>query len=159
DDRIATGPASRTEIEFDASNAIRLGANAELHLTQLEYARYQMELGHGLATFRMLRQNDVNVEIDTPSLSIRPSRQGSVRVVVNDAGETEVTARGGDVEVFTPRGTQWIRSGQMMMARGTASDPEFQILAAGAPDDWDRWSDSRDRAMLQSNSNRYVGPG
>src|SRR5438445_7846622 len=30
DDRIATGPASRTEVEFDASNALRLGANAEL---------------------------------------------------------------------------------------------------------------------------------
>src|SRR5258707_7884424 len=83
DDRIATGPASRTEVEFDASNALRMGANAELHLAQLEYGRYQMELGRGLATFRILRQNDVNIEIDTPSVSVRPSRQGSVRVSVN----------------------------------------------------------------------------
>src|SRR6266550_6346596 len=29
-DRIATGPSSRAEIEFDASNVLRVGANAEV---------------------------------------------------------------------------------------------------------------------------------
>src|SRR2546427_5143121 len=51
DDRIATGPSSRTEIEFDASNAIRLGANSEVRLAQLEYGCYQMELARGISTF------------------------------------------------------------------------------------------------------------
>jgi hypothetical protein len=136
-----------------------MGANAELHLAQLEYGRYQMELGRGLATFRILRQNDVNIEIDTPSVSVRPSRQGSVRVSVNEAGETEVTARLGDVEVFTPRGSQWVRAGQTLMARGSAADPEFQVVAANGIDDWDRWSESRDRLLMQSPSARNVGPG
>jgi hypothetical protein len=159
DDRIATGPASRTEVEFDAANALYLGANAELHLAQLEYGRYQMELSHGVATFRMLHQTDVNIEIDTPSVSVRPSRQGSVRIAVNDAGETEVSSRMGDVEVFTPRGSQWVRPGQTLMARGSAADPEFQVVAAAPIDDWDRWCESRDRLQLQSQSQRYVGPG
>ena len=44
DDHVATGPNSRAEIQFDASNVLRLGANAELRLSQLEYGRYQMEL-------------------------------------------------------------------------------------------------------------------
>src|SRR6266567_4724779 len=35
DDRIATGPSSRAEVQFDASNALRIGANAEVHLAQL----------------------------------------------------------------------------------------------------------------------------
>ena len=159
DDHIATGPNSRAEIEFDSSNVLRIGANAEIRLADLEYTRYQMEIAHGLVTFRMLRTTDINVELDTPSVSVRPARQGSYRVVVNDAGETEVTARGGDLEVFTPKGSQWVRSGQAMMARGSASDPEFQIVAAGGPDDWDRWCDNRDRMMLQANSNRYVPSG
>src|SRR5881628_2935421 len=50
-DRIATGPNSRGEIEFDASNALRIGANGELNLAQLEYNRYQMDLVRGIATF------------------------------------------------------------------------------------------------------------
>ena len=73
--------------------------------------------------------------------------------------QTEVTARNGDVEVFTPRGSQWVRSGQTLMARGTAADPEFQVAGAGGLDDWDRWCESRDRVVLQSNSARYVGQG
>ena len=46
-----------------------------------------------------------------------------------------------------------------MMARGTAADPEFQIENAIPGDDWDRWNDSRDRALTQSTSYQYVGPG
>ncbi len=159
DDYVATGPNSRAEIEFDANNVLRLGAGAELRLTQLEYARNQMELAHGVMTYRMLRPSDGNIEIDTPSLSVRPQRPGSFRVSVNDAGETEVTARNGDVEVFTPRGSQWVRNGQTLMARGASGDAEFQVVAAGGPDEWDRWSDSRDRAIMQSVSSRNVGPG
>src|SRR6476660_509791 len=43
DDRVATGPNSHTEVQFDSSNLLRLGANAELRLTQLENNRFQME--------------------------------------------------------------------------------------------------------------------
>jgi hypothetical protein len=159
DDYVATGPNSRAEIQFDANNVLRIGATAELRLTQLEYGRNQMELAHGVMTYRMLRPSEGNIEIDTPSLSVRPSRPGSFRVSVNEAGETEVTARNGDVEVFTPRGSQWVRNSQTLMARGAASDAEFQVVAAGGPDEWDRWSDSRDRAIMQSVSARNVGPG
>jgi hypothetical protein len=159
DDRVATGPNSRAEVQFDASNLVRLGANGEFRLTQLEYGRYQMELARGVMTYRMLRTSDGNIEIDTPSLSVRPTRQGSFRISVSDAGETEVTARNGDVEVFTPQGSQWVRSGQTLMARGASNDTEFQVVAATGMDDWDRWSDSRDRVFTQAVSPRYVGAG
>ena len=159
DDRIGTGPNSRTELQFDAANVLRLGANAGLQLTDIEYGRIQLDLAHGVLTYRVLRSVNSNIEIDTPSLSVRPSREGSVRISVNDAGETEVTARGGDVEIFNPKGSQWLHNGQTMMARGSAGDPEFQIVNAGGPDEWDRWCDSRDRLIMQSVSSRYVGPG
>jgi hypothetical protein len=159
DDRVASAASSRGEVQFDAANMLRFGANTELRLTQLEYGRTQMELARGIITYRVLRPTDSNVEIDTPNVSVRPAKQGSYRISVNEAGETEVTARSGDVEIFTPTGSQWVRSGQTLMARGTASDPEFQIVAANPPDEWDRWSDGRDRTLLQSNSPRYVGPG
>src|SRR5260370_33966834 len=35
DDRIATGPGSRAEVDFDASNALRIGATAEVPLSPL----------------------------------------------------------------------------------------------------------------------------
>jgi hypothetical protein len=46
-----------------------------------------------------------------------------------------------------------------MRARGTTADPEFQITAANPMDDWDRWNDSRDQALLGSTSYQHVGQG
>lgn len=159
EDSIATGPNSRAEVQFDASNVLRMGAGAELRLAQLEYGRTQLELAHGVATYRLLRIGDSNVEIDTPTVSVRPARQGSFRISVNDNGETEVTARNGDVEVFSPHGSQWVRAGQTLMARGTGGDAEFQVVQAGGLDEWDHWNENRDRTIMQSVSARYVGPG
>jgi hypothetical protein len=158
-DRVATAENSRAEVQFDSSNMFRMGANAEVHLTQLEAARYQFEFAKGVLTYRVLRPTDASVEIDTPSVSVRPSRVGTYRISVNDAGETQVTARSGSVEVFSPRGSQTVSAGQTLIARGDPADPEYQIVAAVGYDEWDRWNDSRDRALTQSSSPQYVGPG
>jgi hypothetical protein len=158
-DRVATAENSRAEVQFDASNMFRLGASAEVHLTQLESAHYQMELAKGTLSFRVLRPSEASVEIDTPSVSVRPSQVGSYRISVNDSGETHVTARSGSVEVFSPRGSQTVASGQTLIARGEPADPEYQIVAAVGYDEWDRWNDARDRSLTQSGSPQYVGPG
>jgi hypothetical protein len=159
DDRIATGPNSRTEVQFDGSNLLRMGGNAEIHLADLEYGRYQIEFAKGTLTFRILKPSNINIEVDTPSVSVRPSQVGSYRISVNDAGETEVTARAGNVEVYTPRGSQSVNAGQTMMARGTQSDPEFQIVSAIPLDEWDRWNEDRDQLLERpSPSARYVDP-
>ena len=160
DDSIATAPNSRAEVQFDSSNLLRIGGNAQIHLTTLEADRFQMELGKGTVTFRVLRPSNANVEVDTPSISVRPSKIGVYRISVNDAGETQLTVRSGDVEVFTPKGSQWVSQGQTMPARGTSADPEFQMGAAIGIDDWDRWNDSRDQALMQASAAyQYVPPG
>jgi hypothetical protein len=160
DDSVATAPNSRAEIQFDSSNLLRIGGNAQIHLTTLEAQRFQMELGKGTITFDVLRPSSANVEVDTPSISVRPSKVGVYRISVNDKGETQLTVRAGDVEVFTPKGSQWVSQGQTMMARGTSADPEFQIEAAIAMDDWDRWNESRDQALMQASAAyQNVPPG
>ncbi|HWC95634.1 MAG TPA: FecR family protein, partial [Candidatus Sulfopaludibacter sp.] len=158
DDRISTGPNSRAEIQFDASNVLRIGGNAEVRLADLEYNRFQIEVAKGTATYRVFRPTGANVEVDTPSVSVRPQKAGVYRIAVSEGGETEVMARQGDVEVFTPRGSQWISANQMMVARGTQADPEFQIVGARPLDDWDRWNQERDQPFMQSQSYQYVDP-
>ncbi len=159
DDRLATGTNSRAEIQFDGANLLRVGGDAEVALTQLESGRYQMAVARGTVTYRVLRNSNIDIEVDTPSVSVRPSRQGAYRIAVTDAGETEVTARSGEVEVFSPHGSQWVRAGQTLMARGSASDPEFQMVRALPSDEWDRWNENRDQTFTRSASNQYVGPG
>ncbi len=43
-----------------------------------------------------------------------------------------------------------------MYARGPASDPEFQVNNAIAPDSWDRWNDERDQFLLRSRAYDHV---
>jgi hypothetical protein len=158
-DRISTGPNSRAEAEFDAGNLIRLGGMVEIRISAMEAGRLQVELAHGTATYRVLRPSAINAEVDTPNISIKPSRVGAYRISVTDSGQTELTVRAGDVEVFSPRGSQWVNAGQTMIARGATADPEFQIVAAAAADGWDAWSDSRDRVLMQSRSAQRVPQG
>ncbi|HEV2447031.1 MAG TPA: DUF6600 domain-containing protein, partial [Candidatus Sulfopaludibacter sp.] len=159
DDRIATGPNSRAEVQLDSSNLFRIGGNGEINLAALEYGRYQIQLAKGTLTFRVLRPSQANIEVDTPTVSVRPSQVGAYRISVTDAGETEVTARAGNVEVFTPRGSQWVNAGQSMMARGSSSDPEFQIVSAIPLDEWDHWNEGRDRIFTQpSPTGQYIDP-
>jgi hypothetical protein len=159
DDRISTAPNSRAEVQFDASNLIRIGGNAEVHLAQVSDGRYQLEIAHGTVTYVVLRPSAANVEVDTPSVSVRPNQRGVYRIAVNEAGETQVMSRAGQVEVFTPRGSEWVPTGKMMIARGDPSNPEFQIVNALPLDDWDRWNQERDQQMLQSTSYEHVPQG
>jgi len=158
DDRIATGQNSRAEVQFDSANVLRIGGNAEIHLALLENGRYHMEIARGTVTYRM-RQSRADIEMNTPSVSVRPARDGVFRLSVSESGESEISARSGDVEVFTPKGTQWVYAGQTMMARGSAADPEFQLVNGAPVDDWDRWNESRDRATQSGASAQYVPPG
>ncbi|HBY64519.1 MAG TPA: hypothetical protein DEH78_32260, partial [Solibacterales bacterium] len=156
-DRLYTGPGSRAELQLDWANMIRLASDTEVRLTELEHRRYQLQLARGVTTFRVLRDTEAEIEISTPTVSVRPVRRGSYRVEVRPDGTTEVTVRGGEAEIFTPRGSERLRSGQTLLARGSVSDPEFRIVDAEGRDDWDRWNEARDRDLERSGSYRHVG--
>src|ERR1051326_413991 len=159
EDRIATSPNSRAEVQFDAGNILRIGGNAEVRLTQVDYSRYQMEIARGTVTYTVAKPAGVSIEVDTPNVSVRPAKQGIYRISVTEAGESQVISRSGEVEVFTPRGSQWVNTGQMLMARGSGADPEYQIVAAAPLDEWDRWNQQRDQVLIQSTSYKYVPQG
>lgn len=155
-DRLLTGSGSRAEVQFDYSNMIRIGALSEIRLSELEYQRYQIQVAVGTVTFRVLRDTDAQVEISTPNVSVRPMRRGIYRVSVHEDGSSEITVRSGEADIFTPRGSERLTSGRTMMARGSASDPEFQVMGAIQLDEWDRWNEARDRDLERSRSYQYV---
>jgi len=135
---------------------IRLSANAEVRLAELENQRYIVQVARGLVTFRVLRQSDADVEISTPNVSVRPVGIGTYRIEVRENGDSEITVRSGNADIFTPRGSQQLQAGRTMLARGTASDPEFRIVSAITRDEWDRWNESRDGYFTRTASYQYV---
>jgi hypothetical protein len=156
DDRVLTGTGSRAEVQFDYANFARLSSDAELRLADLENRKYLVRLARGTMVYRILRNQEADAEISTPSIAIRPLKKGMYRVSVSDDGTTEVIVRSGEAEIYSPRGTQKLRPGRALLARGNSNDPEFQIVDARVNDDFDRWSDSRDRQLERSQSYSHV---
>ena len=155
-DQMQTGSGSRAEIQFDSANILRLGQLTEIHIADLENHRYTVQIGRGTATYRIQRDGSSDVEIGTPNVSVRPLRRGSYRISVLEDGTTEITVRSGEADINSQRGSQRLRAGQTMLARGSQTEPEFQIVAARAPDDWDHWNDSRDNLLANSRSAQYM---
>ncbi len=155
-DGVTTGADSRAEIQLDYSHMVRLGPDSELRLTELADHRFLMQLARGTAHYRVLRDSNSESEVSTHAIAVRPSKKGAYRIEVLGENEVEVTVRSGEVEVFTPRGSERVTSGKKMLVRAAGADTEFQIARAGTMDDFDRWSERRDRDLERSASYRYV---
>ncbi len=158
-DRISTFENSRAEIQFDAANIIRLGANSSVRIGDLQYHRYLVQINQGTTLFRVLRDGDAQVQISTPSASVVPLRQGIYRVSVRPDGSSEITVRAGEADLLSASGTERLPAGQTMLSRGSAANAEFMNTAAIPMDEWDRWNADRDRYFERApDASRYAAP-
>jgi hypothetical protein len=155
-DHVQTSPGSRAEVEFDSANLLRLAPNTDVGFADLEYHRYQVQLGQGTLIYRVLRDSDAQAEIDTPSIAVHPLQQGEYRISVLEDGTTQITVRAGQAEILSPRGSQRLDAGHTTLVRGNPSDPEFQTSYEIARDQFDDWCAGRDRDLLASQSYNYV---
>ncbi len=155
-DQISVAAGGRAEIQLDAAHYIRMAGDTELRLADLENGRYQIQVAHGLVTWRVLRDTQVQAEINTPLVGVHPGPQSIVRVEVATDGTSHITVRRGEAEVATEKGSEKITANNTMDVRGSMNDPEFQIVAAAARDEFDNWSDQRDTYLLRAQSQRYV---
>ena len=157
-DTIATGPEARAEVQFDSGHRLRLGNEVEARLAEIQNNKYRVELAHGTVALSVTRDSNAQAEVSTPNVSMRPTQRGLYRVTVGDDGQTTITVRAGEAEIYSQKGTERLTQGQSMMVRGVAEDPEFQVVAGIQRDEWDTWNEQRDQALTRSDSYRYVNP-
>lgn len=162
-DSVSTAPGGSVEIQLDYSDFLRVGGDSEIRISQLDYGRQQIQVARGLLTWRVLREPNgasPQPEISTPQVAVHPQRLSEIRVEVASDGSTRIISRRGDAEVTTPRGSDRVHEGSMMLVRGGQGDPEYQIVYAPARDGWDTFNDQRDAYLdrAQANVGRYVSP-
>ena len=155
-DQISVAAGGRAEVQLDAAHFLRIAGDTELRLADIENGHYQIQISRGMVTWRVLRESQAPVEIDTPLVGVHPGPQSVIRINVDADGTTHITARKGDADVSTQKGSEKLSENQTMDVRGAMSDPEFQVVAAAARDEWDGWSDQRDTYLLHAQSQRYV---
>jgi hypothetical protein len=157
-DQVATGDKSRTEIQLDFADLLRLAARSQVKIADLSAKRIQVQVAQGYTSFSVMKGGEADVEIDSPNAAVHPLKVGRYRVQVNSDAETDVIVREGEAEITTPEGSTRVREGEMITIRGTDS-PEYKISKAPDKDDWDRWNRDRDNVINEADgprkTNRY----
>ena len=157
-DKVATGTRSRTELQLDYANILRMDQRSEVKVADLTRTRIQLQVASGTVDFTVFKGTEAQVEISTPNMSVHPLGEGSYRIQVNSPSETEVTVRNGEAEISTPQGSTTLEKNQVIYVKGTDT-PEYQIAKAAQKDEWDDWNRDRDRAIADaqswSHTNRY----
>src|SRR5580692_8303451 len=86
-DHISTGQNARAEIQLDHANILRLSDQSTANVVNLSRTQMQLQIGQGLANYEVFKNNEANVEIDTPNVAIHPNMgEGSYRIQVNSNG-------------------------------------------------------------------------
>lgn len=162
-DRIQTGETSRVEVQLDYANILRLAERAQANINGLSRTQIQVQLGQGLANYSVLKNSDADVEIDTPNMSLHPTRrEGNYRIFVLSDQETQIQIRRGEADIATPQGRTHVSKGQMIVVRGTGDDTQYKISDASSKDDFDRWTNDRDNTIRNAQAwtrtnDYYVG--
>jgi hypothetical protein len=157
EDRVFAGPGSRGELQFDYYHRLRLAADTEVRLVDLDNRRYQMQLARGTVTFSAVKGGDAQVEISTVSAAVRPTAYGEYRITVRQDGAVEITVRSGEADIYTNNGSEKLRPGKTMLVRGEANgDAEFQLVRAVPRDEWDEFNARRDKDIERATAYQYV---
>jgi hypothetical protein len=94
-DHLSTGQNARAEIQLDHANILRMSGQTTANVVSLARNQMQVQVGQGLVSFDVLKNNDSGVEINTPNVAIRPQLgEGSYRILVNSDNETIIDAPG-----------------------------------------------------------------
>jgi hypothetical protein len=155
-DTVSTADGARAELQLDYANILRLSGHSEADIAEMSNGRIQIQIAQGLVEYSVLKGAEGDVEIDTPTVSVRPLRDGTYRVEVNEAGETIVIIRNGEAEVATPDGSTKVNKGEMITVHGTGTDVQFKKSDARSADEWDKWSEDRDRIIQNAEGTRHT---
>ena len=154
-DTVATAAKSRTEVQLDFADVLRLSENADVKLADLSPKHIQLQVASGIIDYAVFKGSEANVEIDTPNMAVLPLGEGVYRLQIDADSQTQLTVRRGKAQVSTPQGSVNVDPGQVIYVRGT-DNPEYQIAGAEANDEWDRWNSERDRTIEQAQSWQYA---
>jgi FecR protein len=156
-DTLSTATRSRTEVQLDYADALRLDHDTQARVADLSNSRIQVQVANGLADYAILRDGGPSAEIDTPNVAVHPLGRGVYRIQVISPTETYVTVREGEAQVSTPQGSTNVTKGQTITVQGS-DNPQYKVDEAQARDDWDHWNADRDKTILNAQSWRHTDP-
>src|SRR5471030_2358126 len=157
-DRVWADNGARDELQVGGAS-VRMDGGSLVTLLNVSDSSTQLQLSQGRIVLRVPRLDPGQVmEVDTPNLAFSIRQPGHYRIDVDAAGNaTAVTVGQGQGQAYGEGNTYLIGAGQSYRFGGTDLH-SYAASAVGAPDDFDNWSNARDRRYTNSQAVRYVSP-
>src|SRR5215472_14780579 len=154
-DKLWADRNSRAEVQL-GSAMIDLAPNTGFSFLNLDDHTIQMEVTAGAISIRVWNLDRDNVfEIDTPNQAFTVQEPGRYRVETSENGDyTVVTIRRGAGESSGNGQSYTLHEGTSTTFRGTTS-LNADVEPIGDPDDFDAWSERRERRYEDSPSAHY----
>jgi hypothetical protein len=155
-DTISTGTTdaqARVEIQIDARNFVRLGANSVLKIVTLRDEGVALSVIEGTASVRLAKfdRDHEYFEVDAPKTTLAAEKTGLYRIDVSREGRVRLSARdGGRARIYSETSGFALRDGrtaELIYEGADAGDWEF--IAANVSDSWDNWVNDRERYLAQ----------
>jgi hypothetical protein len=148
---------ARAELQI-GSAAIHLDGSTSATLLNLDDSVAQILLSQGTLNVRVRRLGRDDVfEIDTPNLAFSIREPGDYRIDVDAYdNSTTVTVRSGQGEVYGEESAYSIYARQSYRFFGTDLRDYDRYASLPSSDEFDRWSNDRNRRGDNSRSARYV---
>ena len=155
-DQVWTDFDGRAELHIGAS-AIRLRPETSATFTLLDDRTVQLQLVAGGLNVhvRNLYEDEV-FEVDTPNLAFTIRKPGDYRIDVVGQ-QTKVIVRSGGGDVYGDGRDFPLRAGDFATVSGYGQ-LSYTLMSAPGADDFDRWTQERERRPQQSQAARYVSP-
>jgi len=150
---ISTERDARVDIQSDALNVVRLGANSVLRIVTLRDEGVALSVVEGSASIRLAKFDRDNeyFEVDAPKTTLAAEKKGLYRIDVSPEGRVRLTARdGGRARIYSETSGFALRDGrsaELIYEGADAGDWEFSV--AGVSDSWDNWIDNRERSLAE----------
>jgi len=154
-DYLSTASNSRAEIQLDNFTFVRVDSGAQLRFTQLDPTTRTLQLAAGTIELRTF-PNGAAAQVQTPSVTIRPSQPGRYRITVTNDGSTLLAVRSGSADVLMPQGAQSVAAGYAVKIFGSSSQPELHSVADIAYDGFDQWNSDRDQFAERAFGTNYA---
>jgi len=154
-DHLYTDQGSSAEIRI-GPNALRIAHQTNAGFLNLDDRTVQIRLTEGSINLRVRGAGDQDVwEIDTPNGAISLLRSGEYRIDTDpNRNATMVTVRGGEAEVTANGQSFPVHARQTGYFTGDGQ--QLSVQEANPPDEFDRFSEDRDRLEDQAPPPRYV---
>jgi hypothetical protein len=151
-DTLATSKDARLEIQIDARNFVRVGADSILRIVTLRGGGIVLSLVEGTATLRLVRfdRNQEYFEIDAPRTTVAAEKPGLYRLdVARGGGSLRLTVReGGRARIYSDTSGFTLRNDRTAeLVYDNADEGDWQLSAAPSFDNWDTWVNERERYL------------